>query len=132
MLLTFIAITATPVVDQVACAKLADQYENASKALAFSFAEGIGDNSAPRATMRETREGNVRQEARDNLELMKANGCKLPTSAPNAGPYVAQAMQCHLDQTKNQYATLRGKPTSDPASCDMTKWINSRVEKTAP
>lgn len=129
-----------------ACVKLSADYENASKTLALLHAEGAADNSAIRATMRESREANVRNEARDNLDLMKAHKCALPLSAPNARPYLIQAMDCETarmwqnsspDVTKPELATdiagplrrligNKPKPALTPdgrlVACDTSKW----------
>lgn len=95
-----------------ACAKLSADYENASKALALLFAEGAADNSAIRATMREAREANLRNEARDNLDLMKAHNCALPLSAPSARPYLIQAMDCQTARMQQNSSRDVTKPES--------------------
>src|SRR5687767_22819 len=70
------------------CTSLSSDYENASKKLAMLKAEGALDNSAVRATMREGQSGNILNEARMTMDLMKNNGCKGPTAAPSASRYL--------------------------------------------
>ncbi|WP_439567744.1 hypothetical protein [Sphingopyxis sp.] len=116
MILSLMLAAASP--QPTVCGKLSGDYENASKRLAMIFAEGVNDNSAVRATMRESQESNIRTDARETLELMKLHKCKLPTSTPNAGPYVTQAMRCRLDRLKQEL-----NPTGTiPESCDSSKW----------
>lgn len=96
-----------------ACTKLASDYDIASKQLAMNHAEGVGDNSAPRATMREARNNNILEKARITVELMRGNSCKMPTEAPDMGRYLSPALKCSTD--------MIGASTT-PASCDMTTW----------
>ena len=94
------------------CFKLSDDYEFASKQLAMSYAEGIGDDSAPRATMREARNSNVLERARITLDLMRANNCKLPTEAPSLKRYLSSAMSCVSQRMSAGTAS----------SCEMANW----------
>jgi hypothetical protein len=122
MILTLILAAAAP--QAGVCAKLDSDYEHASKALAMVFAEGVGDNSAPRATMREAREANIRNEASQTLDLMQAHKCALPTAAPNAAPYVTQAMGCKAAQFKDEL----GLNANASEVCDMSKWVNEHTK----
>lgn len=117
-----LSILAAAAVQASPCDKFAADYDYASKRMGLIMAEGIGDDSAVRATMREAQENNIRQEARDTLELMKAHKCKnLPISVPSVKTYGMQAMKCGTDM---RIAKLKGQfPTFlDIPSCDVSKW----------
>jgi hypothetical protein len=106
--------SATPT-ESPACAKLGADYENASKELAMTYAEGVGDNSAPRATMREARNGNVLEKARLTVELMRGNSCRIPTEPPSLARYLSPALAC-------QTALLGAQGGNLPPACDMSTW----------
>ena len=93
------------------CAKLTNDYEDASKRLAMGFAEHWGA----------AREGLIRGEARDTLELIKAHGCEIPTAIPSPSPYILQALKCTT-------ARLKAAPDAD-SLCETSKWV--REERTA-
>lgn len=119
MLLAIILAASSP--QASACAKLADDYETASKRLALSFAESIGEKSAVRETMREAHAANVRAEASQTLELMKAHGCALPLSAPNPSGYLSPAMDCQIARMERVL-----DPVATPiTACDMSTWVKS-------
>ena len=112
------------------CASLASDYEGASKKLAMLKVEGIFDDSAPRATMRETQSTNIIDQARITMDLMKNNGCKGPTAAPSADRYLTAALDCMKERTSRladaAWARVDGKPAAaasePPTQCDQTKW----------
>jgi hypothetical protein len=115
-------LTASPVSAQVkpaaasaggVCAALARDYDAASKDLAVNEAEGIGDNSAPRATLRAMEDANTLSFANITLALMRDNHCPMPKSAPAAVFYLSPALTC---------ATDRLKGTASPPSCDRSTW----------
>jgi hypothetical protein len=127
-----------PAPENPACAGLTRDYDSTNKLLAMNTVEGIGDNSAIRATMRETQNGNALEKARMTLDLMKGNGCKLPTSAPGGSRYMSAALDCEkakLDQTLARQAQgyrswdLRNMPPP-PSECDMANW--RPADATAP
>src|SRR5207248_2717613 len=107
------------------CTSLANDYEGASKSLAMLQADGLIDNSAPRATMRETQSANILEKARITMDLMKNNGCKGPTSAPSGDRYLSNALECKTAVLKQETAMMRdmanGGTASDPTpvpECD--------------
>jgi hypothetical protein len=112
------------------CASLASDYEGASKKLAMLKVEGIFDNSAPRATMRETQSTNIMEQARFTMDLMKNNGCKGPTAAPSADRYMSAALDCMKERATRTadaaWAKLDGKPAAissePPTQCEQTSW----------
>jgi hypothetical protein len=95
------------------CTALAANYDQVDKAMASRFAEGVGDNSAPRATLREMEDSNGLAQAQIILSLMQANHCALPDHAPSIGRYLSAALAC---------STARLKGGADPAECKMETW----------
>ena len=85
------------------------------KLLAMNYAEGIGDDSAPRATLRETQYQSLLSRVRMNMDLMRDNRCKLPTSVPTGQEYASDAISCRSQILK------MGLETGD-GSCDQSKW----------
>lgn len=122
------------------CSSLATDYENASKKLALLKAESAADDSAVRATMRETQSTNVIDQARMTMDLMRNNGCAGPTAAPSADKYLVAALNCVAAQTKQStdaaWARYDGTAAPDPtppSECDREKWTtNSAAPVTQP
>lgn len=109
--------------EPVACGALHDEYELASKRLALNWAQGATDNSAARATMRSTQDSMTVDQARTTIELLRGNGCKAPTGAPDKEPYMAQALECNTAFLRAQIAMVGGRGDSGPIpGCDMTQW----------
>lgn len=96
-----------------ACAKLRNDYEDASKKLALNDARNRHDNSAIRATMRETENSNIISQSRMVFDIMKSNGCKLPDHIPSASFYLVAASFCAL---------------SPEDSCDISEWKRNKSE----
>lgn len=110
--------------EPVACKALHDDYEEASKRTAMNRASGLGDNSAVRATTRETENASIMAEAQVTPDLLKGNGCRLPTSAPSRSRYYFRALQCHNDMLA---VRLSGK-YKFPPSCERAKWTPDASE----
>lgn len=99
-----------------ACAPLARQWRGIEQDLAADYAEGLSDNSAPRATMREQRETNALLRAQMLLGMMRDNKCSLPKTPPSHVTYALPALTCRTDMMKNYAAKEL------PASCDRDNW----------
>ena len=97
------------------CTQLNADMEHLKKSLAMNFADGIGDNSAPRATMREAQEQSLMGKVRLTMELMRDNHCKMPTSVPTGVEYASNAISCRTEQMHSGSA--------NPPSCDQDKWV---------
>lgn len=97
------------------CASLTRTYEGVSMDLASNFADSVGDNSAPRATLRAMEDANSLATAKIALDLMRDNHCPVPKSVPSMASYISQALTCSADRTKTPAATA-------PASCDKANW----------
>jgi len=97
------------------CGTLMRQYDGASMDLAANFASSVGDNSAPRATLRQMEDANSLATAKIALDLIRDNRCPTPKSAPSMAPYISQALTCSTERMKASGA-------ESPASCDRANW----------
>lgn len=95
------------------CTALAADYDQIEKAMASRWATSIGDNSAPRATLREMEDANALSQAQIILTLMQASRCPLPDHAPSIKRYLSAALAC---------STARLKGGSDVPECKMESW----------
>jgi hypothetical protein len=95
------------------CTALASDYDQIEKAMASRWADSLGDNSAPRATLREMEDANGLAQAQIILTLMQANRCPLPDHAPSLKRYVSAALAC---------STARLKSSSEAPECKMESW----------
>ena len=100
------------------CGSLARQWQGIEQDLATSYARGMGDNSAPRATLRAQEETNGLLRAQMLIEMMRGNRCAIPKSPPTIAPYISAALACEVDKLKSSSSNL-------PQSCDRSNW--SRV-----
>lgn len=106
------ATTPAPVVNGI-CSKLAADYDQVDKSLALTFAEGVGDNSAPRDTSRKIEESNELSRASMMLTLMEAHHCPLPDHAPSETRYMSNALTCSTDILRSG---------ADAPSCKTDTW----------
>ncbi|MDV3480855.1 hypothetical protein [Sphingobium yanoikuyae] len=94
-----------------ACVKLATKYENFSKQLSMNKVDGGGDNAA------------VMTEAGLTLDLMRSNGCALPTDTPSDMRYIIKAYECSNTRKQALLAAMEGKPPVDVApACNWSTW----------
>lgn len=98
-----------------ACAGLQRDLNNLSKSMAMNFAEGIGDNSAQRETMRETQYQSLLSRVRMTMDLMRDSRCKFPTSVPTGKEYASAAIAC-----RGEILSTGRSATEGP--CDQSKW----------
>lgn len=78
----------------------------------MTFAEGVGDNSAPRETNRQIETSNSLAQGSMIITLMQARHCTPPDHAPSIKRYFSPALTCSTDRLKAE----------DPASCKMDNW----------
>lgn len=97
------------------CVGLNRDLQHLSRSLAMNFAEGIGDDSAARATMREAQYNTLLSRVRLTMDLMRDNRCKLPAAVPTGREYVSSAIACRTD-------TIGGSSASSER-CDQSKWV---------
>jgi len=76
------------------CESLKGQWQDVEKELAGINAEGVADNSAPRATMRAIQVSNELSKAQILIALLTANKCPLPKRAPSHLNYSLDALKC--------------------------------------
>lgn len=104
--------------NQTDCASFTQAVTASEKAMAAEDADGVADNSAPRATMRELRINKELQLVAINLGLMARHGC-----APRPYPVSTQAYMLPALECAN--AVMRRRLASDssiPLECDRTRW----------
>lgn len=112
-----VAIAApVPAAPSGVCSKLSADYDQAEKALAMTFAEGIGDDSAVRETNRQVESSNYITSAAIAVNLMEEHHCaSLPDHAPSIARYMSNALSCKTDR-------LKSGDSSDVPSCKMDTW----------
>jgi hypothetical protein len=94
------------------CKQLESQIEGAEMSISANYAEGVGDNSAPRATLRELRTSNEWAEIRVSLSQMQANRCPTLTRVISGTRFMTPALTCATDRL--------GATTPD--SCKRSTW----------
>ena len=97
------------------CEQLDDEWEFGNKRLASIFAQGITDNSAPRATNRELKEVNIRLRQQMALTMMIDMDCPLPASLSEPNEYISPALKCETDSLSE----------TSPDSCNLADWQKS-------
>lgn len=105
----------SPAPASTVCAGLMATYERTSQNLADSFASSVGDNSAPRATLRAMEDANEWSKAKMALDLMRDHRCPMPKSLPSAGPYISAALECRT-------ARMKVSGTTTPEECKRENW----------
>lgn len=105
--------TTAPAKALTVCEGLARDWKSAEIELAENWTTEIGDNSAPRATMRAVRDQNSLLKAQIALQLMRDNKCSLPKRAPSGLTYSLDAMKCQTEKMKGNYKA---------PECDTTAW----------
>jgi hypothetical protein len=90
-------------------------YERSSQNLAESLASSVGDNSAPRATLRAMEDANELSKAKMALDLMRDHRCPMPKTLPSAGPYISAALDCRT-------ARMKASSSATPEECKRENW----------
>lgn len=111
-----IASVSSSAIAQNTCTELAKAIEHQLKKSASNYADGITDNSAPRATLRELRTSNSLALARINIELMAQNKCPPRKDPVDPMIYLSEALDCEI-------ATQKGESNSD--KCKLDGWRGS-------
>lgn len=99
------------------CEALASDWRRVEQNMASRWTSDLGDNSAPRATMRAIEESNDLSIASITLGLMRDNKCLLPKRAPNVSTYLTAALSCSTARLKQPLSS-----NAPPAECDREKW----------
>lgn len=98
------------------CDALAADWKRFDMNMADRFADSVGDNSAPRATLRAIEEGNDLLKANMTLQFMRDNKCSLPKSAPSGSAYISAALECSTQRLKVGFEAAK-------AVCDRANWV---------
>lgn len=105
--------TAQPTKPFTVCEALAHDWRSVEMDMAENHVDGMGDDSAPRATLRAIQEQNSLQTAAITLQLMRDNKCEIPKRAPNYTTYELNALDC---------AAERAKGNNDAPQCKRDNW----------
>ena len=103
----------SPLFAQNTCSALNEAVDLQLKKAAQNWVEGVGDNSAPRATLRELETSNALALARMNLDLATLNKCPIRTKPLNPMIYMTEAIECNLQMLKG---------VKDSPACKMQDW----------
>ncbi len=117
LLLAAAALMATPAQAQTPplCERINTSLDNLAKDDAAIFAEGLGDNSAPRETTRQLRELNNGIQRNTLVQVAIANRCSLARIPPGAGAFMLPAMECATQR-------LRQPTSTEIPQCDRSTW----------
>lgn len=119
-----LAVLARPAFAQVSpCETLSAAVDDQIKKAASTFAEGITDNSAPRATMRELQIANSLSLVRINLDLMVQNKCPARKSPVDPMIYLSDALACEVALQKGD---------KEPAACKRDTWQSPHAATASP
>lgn len=108
------------------CAALTRAIESAEMRLSSLDAQSVGDNSAPRATMRRAEQGGVYSQIQANISLMAAHRCA-PYPYPISGSaFMLSALECET--------AMLGWTSSRPLpeSCNRANWTRSDTARPSP
>ena len=100
---------------QATCAAFNASIDLSEKRLSEELADGLTDNSAPRATLRELRALNEWGQIKLAIDLMRDHRCAMPKRVPIETRYITQAIECSR-------ARLTNRTTSTPPQCDKATW----------
>lgn len=106
----------TPAPKLSTCDALAADWKRLDMNMADRFANSVGDNSAPRATLRAIEEGNDLLKANMTLQFMRDNKCSLPKSPPSGGAYISAALECSTQRLKVGFEATK-------SVCDRANWM---------
>lgn len=118
-ILLLLAVLITPAASAYAedprCSRLLKAYENAERIAASEYADGMMDNSAPRASMHHAAISNTLVERQMNLSMMIALSCPLPDdpASSTGAAFLISAIKCRTAQIKGD---------SKSPDCELSKW----------
>ena len=106
------------------CEAFDNAIENALKLVASENARGIGDSSAPRATLQEIKINNQLQLVSVNLQLRRDYGCPTFKGPILEGRYLQPALECQNDLLSMRLGREVPKAAGSalPLTCDMATW----------
>lgn len=123
--LLLIALAGPAIAQTSPCDALNSTVEDQIKKAASTVADGITDNSAPRATMRELQIANSLSLIRINLDLMAQNKCPSRKIPVDPMIYLGEALDCELALRKGE---------NDPVACKRESWhgLSSKPPANSP
>ena len=95
------------------CAKLTEAYNQAGKQASLTWADTIGDSSAPRKTMSNIEINSYLLVKLINLQLLIQNKCPVPGEAALYIEYPSDALACSSAMTKGE---------KDSPKCSFSTW----------
>jgi hypothetical protein len=101
------------------CKKFDWVIDRSMKEISSLTAEGVLDDSAPRASMRATKINNELQIININLKLQEINKCKILETPISEQVYIVAALSCYT-------ARKLGKSDSKE-ECDKDKWKKNPI-----
>jgi len=103
------------------CSALAADWRNAEIELADHESDSLGDNSAPRATMRAAEDTAIYAQAAITLRLIELNHCPPPSRAPASATFLTNALSCKAAIGKANIAQIQaGVP-----ECNRATWTQA-------
>lgn len=114
------------------CSELQTAIEWSQKRLSSLSAEGIGDDSAPRETMRSNKTTALLQEINSNVAQLGANKCPVYPHVISTSAYMHNAMLCKLADMKAHTAALSGSADAHTtlsemsAACNLWNWTRDQ------
>lgn len=107
------------------CKELAAAIADSEKAIARQFAQGVGDDSAPRDTTRQLRVSNELAAIQINLMLMERQKCPLPTDPidTHGTVYLSPALDCAR-------IAMNGTPAEAKEACNTSDWKRAKASPT--
>lgn len=113
--LLFVALCLSPAsaVSDDLCEKYANGFDTANKKMAQLAVDGLGDNSAPRASLNQMRRLDWRMFQLILIHQMRAQDCDIPKALSGGDPYMTEALKCANKKLERKY---------DAPECNMAKW----------
>ena len=110
--------------DKKTCASFDEAIEGALKEIAVRRAEGVGDDSAPRATLHELRINNQLLLLSINVQLRREHGCPPDDRPVSTVRYLKNALTCRTDRLSVQLGkeVAVDADSGVPLSCDTASW----------
>lgn len=100
--------------DKTLCETYDDKYKYNIKEMALiHFADGYGDDSAPRATNRELKQIHIQLNQLILLQQMNAYGCDIPKMPSDRNLYFLEGFECGIKQSKGDAQSKK---------CDLLTW----------
>jgi hypothetical protein len=104
------------------CVAFSGAVIDGEKELAYISVDGVGDNSAPRETVRAVNSSVEMSRIQANITLMAAQQCPLPNQPVDINAYGLAALDCKIANTKIALAMTKGATFSLAPECERAAW----------